>query len=468
MKVAVRRLDITPAPGLKMAGMLDPPRAQGVRWPLHGTVLLLDDGSCRAAVVALDLLFLAPSTVAELRAALVGGDRRLDPARIMICCSHTHRAPYTSTAMDEEPDFDYLDFVRERLAAAMAEARDALVGARLRVGRALAPGVAFNRRPVYLVDGREAVATQGPLDVPNFLRMESPAYEEIAVLFATGLDGRPLGGLAGFACHPTAMGFEPVYSADYPGVLAEELARRHGGVWGFLQGAAGDQWGFDLGAIAAAGGGFPYGPAHAERMGLRLADAASRAIAGARPIERRAAIRAAHRVLRIPQRRVRREEAAYARDFLEGRLAGTPVAEVQRRLYDRPYTFWPGNWAEEDLARWFAREALGMWEWQRRVATRELAEDVEVSALALGDAAIAGFPCELFSAFGARTRASSPFADTIVAELANGWHGYVPTPEAFAHGGYETRFGYTSRLVEGAGDAMTDAAIALLGSLAAP
>lgn len=467
MNVGIRRVDITPAFGLKMAGMLDPPRAQGVRWPLRGTVVLLDDGERRAAIVALDLLFLAPSTVAEFRAALAAGDPRLAPAAVMICCSHTHRAPYTAAAMDEEPDFGYLDLVRGRLAAAMAEARRALAPARLSVGRALAPGVAFNRRPVYLVDGREAVATQGPLDVPNFLRMESPAFEEIAVLAATDLEGRPLGGLAGFACHPTAMGFEPVYSADYPGVLTEELARRHGGAWAFLQGAAGDQWGFDLGGIAAAGGGFPYGPAHAERMGLRLADAASQAIARARPLADGAAVRTARRILRIPQRRVRREAAEYARDFLEGRLAGTPVAEVQRRLYDRPYTFWPGNWEEEALARWFARETLGMWEWQRRAGAREPAEDVEVSALALGDAAVAGFPCELFSAFGARTRAASPFADTFVAELANGWHGYVPTPEAFAHGGYESRFGSTSRLAEGAGDAMSDAAIALLRELAA-
>ena len=65
MNVGIHRVDITPAPGLKMAGMLNPPRAQGTRWPLAATVLLLDDGSRRAAVVTLDLLFLAPSTVAE-------------------------------------------------------------------------------------------------------------------------------------------------------------------------------------------------------------------------------------------------------------------------------------------------------------------------------------------------------------------------------------------------------------------
>ena len=85
MNVGIHRVDITPAPGLKMAGMLNPPRARGTRWPLHGTVLLLDDGSRRAAVVTLDLLFLAPSTVAEFRAALRAGDPRLAPGDISIC-----------------------------------------------------------------------------------------------------------------------------------------------------------------------------------------------------------------------------------------------------------------------------------------------------------------------------------------------------------------------------------------------
>jgi hypothetical protein len=72
------------------------------------------------------------------------------------------------------------------------------------------------------------------------------------------------------------------------------------------------------------------------------------------------------------------------------------------------------------------------------------------------------YPVELFTAFGQRLKASSPFSDTFVATLANGWHGYVPTLEAFEHGGYEPRFAYSSRLVAEAGDLMINAAIELL------
>jgi hypothetical protein len=79
--------------------------------------------------------------------------------------------------------------------------------------------------------------------------------------------------------------------------------------------------------------------------------------------------------------------------------------------------------------------------------------------MAIGDVAIVGFPVELFTAFGRRMKAASPFPGTIVATLANGWHGYAPTLEAFDRGGYEPRFAYPSRLVPEAGDRMTDAAL---------
>jgi hypothetical protein len=76
-----------------------------------------------------------------------------------------------------------------------------------------------------------------------------------------------------------------------------------------------------------------------------------------------------------------------------------------------------------------------------------------------------GYPGEIFTEFGLQTKAKSPFSETFVVELANGWHGYIATQEAFQHGGYETRFGYTSRLVPEAGDWMVETALQLLTDL---
>ena len=54
---------------------------------------------------------------------------------------------------------------------------------------------------------------------------------------------------------------------------------------------------------------------------------------------------------------------------------------------------------------------------------------------------------------------------TRVVGYANGMLGYVPHKEAFAHGGYETTFGYRSKLAPDAGDLLADAAIDLVRSV---
>ena len=78
---------------------------------------------------------------------------------------------------------------------------------------------------------------------------------------------------------------------------------------------------------------------------------------------------------------------------------------------------------------------------------------VEIQCIAFGPVAIVTNPAELFSIYGIRIRDASPFEVTIVSSLSNGYCGYVPTPEAFRHRGYETHCTvYTSRLVKDGGD----------------
>ena len=171
----------------------------------------------------------------------------------------------------------------------------------------------------------------------------------------------------------------------------------------------------------------------------------------------------AREVLRIPQRRATAEQVALAKWFLEEAPEDVDLADFTRRIYGHPYAFYGHGAVVEE---WFAREMIGMWEWQRRNGTRELIEEVEVQVIAVGDVAFAGFPAEYFTEFGLAVKRESPFPNTFMVQLANGWHGYVPTYEAFEHGGYEARFAYQSRLVPEAGDRMQDAALRLLRQLA--
>lgn len=165
-----------------------------------------------------------------------------------------------------------------------------------------------------------------------------------------------------------------------------------------------------------------------------------------------------HRLVRIPQRRPTADQIELARRYVE---EGPPkdLEEFRRRLYGYAYTMFRPN---ERSQEWLCREILGMWEWQRRSALREPADDVDIRVVTLGDFALAGFPSEVFCEFGLKVKRESPMPVTMVAEMANGWHGYIPTREGFARGGYETSFAYQSHLVPEAGDQMCATALALL------
>ena len=197
-------------------------------------------------------------------------------------------------------------------------------------------------------------------------------------------------------------------------------------------------------------------------MGRALADKADEAIQAGRrlAVDR---IGVASTRLRIPQRRPTMEQVELARWYLEERPADLDELDFTRRLYGHDYTFNDGKQLGNER---HAQEMLSMWEWQRGKSDDELIEEIEIQVIALGDLAIVAFPVELFSDFGRRVKTDSPFPTTFIATLANGWHGYAPTLEAFPRGGYEPRFAYPSRLAPEAGDRMTDAALELLQRLA--
>jgi neutral ceramidase len=471
MRAGIAEIDITPAPGLPRAGMPNPQPGEGIAWPLMARVFVFDDGIRRAAVVTLDLLGVAAPTVAELREAMAPGTG-IPVQNIFIACTHTHWGPHTAAIMNEDADFIYLDCLRNRLVEAVAKAVNTMQPARLKTARIEVSGWSFNRRPIYRTAHGEQVGTQGPHWIPEFVRMEGPDDPELGILLVEDLSGRPLGGLVNYACHTTVGPDRPDYSADYPGPLTERLSSKLGGIYGFLQGCAGNIWQMNMSQKRE-----PLyqenGTAHTRRMGEALADKAIEALKQARSVDGDA-LRVEHTILEVAQRRPTTEQIQLAKGFLE---RGNKKIDLQSHLfaiYGHPYTFYSdlAQIQESDIQGgilwqedWFARGLLGLWEWQRRVGTRELLEKVEVMVLALGDIAIVGYPAEYFSEYGQRTRANSYFAQTFVSELANGWHGYVPTREAFQHGGYEPRLGDASRLVEEAGDRMCEAGLDLLRKL---
>ena len=59
---------------------------------------------------------------------------------------------------------------------------------------------------------------------------------------------------------------------------------------------------------------------------------------------------------------------------------------------------------------------------------------VKLQALRIGELGIAAIPCEVFVEIGLEIKKKSPLKPTFTIELANGYNGYLPTPEQHAAG----------------------------------
>ena len=417
--------DITPArpmPNYYRGELLPDPQAA----PLQVHVIVCADGAEKAVIVSVDCTFLGRSEVLRIRDALrwrLG----VNPDHVCVAATHTHAAPATTASFlnGQLPDPMYLDLIVKRIGEAAEEADRRLQPARLVAAKVPVPPVIACRRQVskagqaYMVGSEpdEACEPEGPVDSEmQYLIFEDPA-------------GRPLGVVFNFGCHNNMV--SGVYSADFFGRIGENLRARLG----------------DIATVALAA---PSGDvACVGARGRKLS-----------PDDRIMGATVANAILR---------SYFEPRPRLAGRLA---VRTVLRRFDDRPYD--PAHFAYDNgrgagpVAAAFHRARYQPEEVAVRTRGRTECE-VEFQAISFGPVALVTNPAELFSVFGMEIKQGSPFEVTLVSSLTNGYCGYVPTAEAFKHGGYETyRTVYTSRLAKDAGEQMVRESIALLQALPPP
>jgi hypothetical protein len=89
---------------------------------------------------------------------------------------------------------------------------------------------------------------------------------------------------------------------------------------------------------------------------------------------------------------------------------------------------------------------------------------VPLQAIRLGDTAVCAIPFETLVEIGLELKQRSPFANTIVVSIANGYNGYLPPPNQHELGGYETWLG-TSRVQKDASVLIVDQLLQMLTEL---
>jgi hypothetical protein len=250
-----------------------------------------------------------------------------------------------------------------------------------------------------------------PVGSPDLVEPAGPTDPEVAVVSVQSRNGRPLALLANYSLHYVGDTGPGHVSADYFGLFAARVADLLGAerleppfVGILSNGTSGDINNIDF------RGGRERLPAYG-RMRL-VADAVAREavrVASEAEYHDWVPLAAQETKLDLGVRLPSAADVARAREILA-------------RAGDGPL---------EGLAAIYARETLLLAEYPEQVR-------VPLQALRIGDVGIAAIPCEVFVEIGLELKAKSPLKPTFTIELANGYNGYLPTPEQHALGGYET------------------------------
>ena len=110
------------------------------------------------------------------------------------------------------------------------------------------------------------------------------------------------------------------------------------------------------------------------------------------------------------------------------------------------------------LARYYAESCIRLSEYPDTVT-------VQLQALRIGRLGVVAIPCEVFAEIGLEIKQLSPLQPTFTIELANGYNGYLPSPEQHALGGYETWRASSSYLEENASRKIVSTLMELLAEV---
>jgi hypothetical protein len=409
-------MDVTPEkfPVSVNGGMSDR-QAQGAHDRLHARCLVLDDGRAKLAIAVVDSC-MVPRDLLDEAKELASRATGIPTGRMLVSATHTHTAPTVTGVFQSDPDEGYRTFLARKIAEGIGKANERLAPARIGWGSAREPGQVFNRRwllkPGKLyVDpfGREKDLVKmnpgyGNADVE---KPAGPTDPEVSVVAVSTPGGRPVAALVNYSLH--YVGGHPALSADYFGAFARRLGDLVEGGPEFVailsNGTSGDINNVDYSLPAA--------PKRAPGEQIeRVADAVARAAHGAWKgvtWRERVPLAAREAELELGVRLPEADEVARAGQVLE--------AAKGREL--------------KGLPEIYARETALLSKYPKTVRLR-------LQAFRIGELGIAAIPCEVFVEIGLAIKARSALRPAFTIELANGYNGYLPTPEHHKLGGYET------------------------------
>jgi hypothetical protein len=437
LQVGAAAVVITPPEGTPLAGYYSIRGSKTVIDDIYAKTIVLEKDGTKVALVVCDLISLPRHSVNDAR-RLIEKQAGIPGANVMISATHTHTGPVIAreSSIDEltgattDLGKRYTEALPEKIARSVVEANKKLTTAKAAAGIGKEEGISFNRRFV-MKDG--SVSWNPAKQHPGILRPAGPIDPDVGVIYFEDARARPLATYVNFALHPDTVGGDGV-SADYAGVISRLLGDYKGAdmLTVFANGCCGNINHRDI-----AWADRQKGITEARRIGTVLAGNVLKTYTRMKPL--------ADGPLQVKSAIVELDLPPIADADIE------KANDVVMRVNNPKTAF---------LDKVKAFQTLDV------AARKGKPLEVEVQIIALGNqAAWVSLPGEIFVELGLDIKKASPFAYTMIAELANGSIGYIPNLSAYAEGNYEV---VSARCAKGSGEKLVEAATMLLKELHKP
>jgi len=449
LKAGAAAADITPKEfPMNMPGGFNANPATTAHDPLNARALVLDDGKTQVVWVVIDNLGVPKKVVAEAK-ELAAKATGIPVEHMLVSGTHTHSGvnPADEPSASDAKAVAYrqvmLEGISQAIIRAHASLRPAAVGA---AARPLTHEV-FNRR-WYLKPGKMPPNPFGEYDQvkmnpgtsPDVLdRPAGPTDPDISVLSVVDAKRKPLALFANYSLHYVGGTPAGQVSADYYGEFARLMPSRLGAGEGFVAAMSNGTSG-DINNVPFLVGRPPRAPFEQIRIVAgEAADVAWQAVRDIPKHQNNVVLGVRQRLVTLKYRKPTKEQLLYAQAILAIKDKEA-IARLPR------------------LAQDYAARTLS-------AANRpEETVDVILQTIRVGDAVLCAVPFETFAETGLELKQKSPFGRTIVIGIANGKHGYLPTPRHHELGGYETWLG-TNQVQKDASEIVVRNLVEMMGEM---
>lgn len=419
--------NITPYLGGAIVGEWVAPPATHVHDELHVLCLMLDDGTTKLALVVADVLGLHQNLTNAAK-ELISERMNIPSSNIIISAIHTHSAVSAMGEGEKRSNWDfsafdpYQEFVIRRIADVVQLSANNLEPAQIGWESVSVPEHVFVRRwimkqPVINPFGEYDKVVMNPgHNNPNKLTPAAVPDPEVSFISVKSIDGRPIALFANYSLHYVGGTLKGHISADYFTVFSDHIQelldadRQDPPFVGIMSnGTSGDVNNINY-------GGSPKKNAPYSKMKYVGRDVAQKVFEASKSITYHDWV-----PLRAKQGEV----------TLKVRKPDKKMVERAKTILSRSdFSIKPSHPREKT----YAKRTLNQLKKPDQIT-------IPLHVFGIGDLGVASIPFEVFAETGLEIKAKSPFKQTFVIGLANGYWGYLPTPAQHELGGYETWLG---------------------------